>query len=230
MSIGRIEGGPGYRSETLFSPRVVGRDAMWSYLAGGSIIDAVKSRDVLNTAQPLLLRAGLLMGKVTASGKMANSFFGVTQGAYTSGGTSLTLTAAQAVELVRRQGATGTFTTTGPPTAAGTVAVTTTTYSAVNTSTGVVTVTSLGVDKVAGSFIGAVDGSQTPTTMICDGAGILVASDGSDTPWPLVPVAGTVYPDKLLPSWPADASLKAWIRAALNPAGGGVFVFPELIA
>ena len=47
---------------------------------------------------------------------------------------------AQAVELVRRVGASGDLYITGPPTAAGTVAQITKAYSAVNTTTGVITV------------------------------------------------------------------------------------------
>ncbi len=117
------------------------------YLPGGVVLNGTKTRDPSNDTIKAL-RGGLVLGKITATGKYANSFMGLTAGALTSSGTSLTLTTTAATELVRRVGSSGTFTLTGPPTAAGTVRSMTVTYSAVNTGTGVVTITALGVNEV----------------------------------------------------------------------------------
>lgn len=144
-------GMPGVGTEKQSKHRVLSGDGYWDYLPAGIIIDGTKTRDPDNPDYPTdtlgqkYLRAGLLLGKVAASSKYANSVIGVTQGALTGAGTTITLTAAQAVELNRRVGASGTFTLTGPPAASGTARSVTVTYSAVNTSTGVVTITALGV-------------------------------------------------------------------------------------
>ena len=55
--------------------------------------------------------------------------------------TTITTDVNTAAELVRRIGATGTFKLTGPPTAGGAVVTQTVTFSAVNTSTGAITIT-----------------------------------------------------------------------------------------
>lgn len=134
--------------------RIISADGYMKYMPVGGIIDGTKTRNPFNsgiatdTAAYRDLEAGLLMGRVTSGGKWANSVIGVTQGAILTAGTTLSLTAAAAVELVRRQGATGTFTVTGPPTAAGTVRTLTVTYSAVNTTSGDVTITAMGVNEV----------------------------------------------------------------------------------
>jgi hypothetical protein len=125
-----------------------------SYLPGGRWIDGTKTRDTGNYPYETSLRAGLVMGKVTATGYYANSFMGVTLGTTTANGTalttgtSLTVSVGAAIELVRRQGASGTFKLLGPATAAGTVRFATVTYSAVNTSTGVITVTAVQTNQV----------------------------------------------------------------------------------
>lgn len=133
--------------------RIVSADGYMRYMPVGGIIDGTKTRDAFNTNISTDsnayrdLESGLLMGRVTSGGKWANSVIGVSQGALTGAGTTLSLTAIAAVELVRRQGATGTFTLTGPKAAAGTVRSLTVTYSAVNTTTGDVTITALGVNQ-----------------------------------------------------------------------------------
>jgi len=118
----------------------------------GVIVDGSKSRDTLNTGYLDTLRAGLLLGKITSGGKYAPAIIGKLADDYdaTADTTTMTVTAATAVELVRRVGASGTFKLTGPPSAGGTVQTVTVTYSAVNVTTGVVTITALsaGVDEV----------------------------------------------------------------------------------
>lgn len=224
-----IPGMPGFRTAKRATHRTAFDGGRWeSYLPGGKIIDGSKSRDPGNSPDVNVLRAGTLMGKITASGKYAPTVLGEIA-AYTSGGTELTVSAASAAEIARRVGSsgTGTLKAVGPPTAAGTVAATAVTFSAVNTTTGVITVTSLGVDKVAGTLITAADGSETPITLIPDGYGVLVTDgDGTsiDVPFAHLPIGGVIQDAQLLP-WPADLSTRAWIRAGLSTHSGGKFVF-----
>lgn len=219
-------GMPGVGAEKTARHRRVGADGYFDFLPAGVILDGAKARDPDNPdyaadgiAAQRRLRGGLLIGKATSGGKYANSVLGVLQAAVSATGTSVTLTPAQAVELVRRIGPTGTLRLVGPPTAGGTVATWTELYTAVNTSTGVVTVSALDADLVAGSFVAANDGTHTPMSFLSDGWELIVPEDGSDLPLAHLPVRGLAIEDQLLP-WPADASLRAWVRASLNAAGG----------
>lgn len=190
------------------------------YLPGSKkVIDASLSRDPLNTGYLSVLRAGLLLGKITASGLYAPSVLGVTTGAYTAGGTSLSASAATVTELVRRVGATGTFTLIGPPTAAGAVAQQAVTYSAASGTT--ITITALGADAIAGSFIAPDDGSQWPKTIIGDGYGINVTDENStdwDTEVARLLIAGTVDQAQII-NYPSDTSLIAWLKNQLKQDG-----------
>jgi len=220
-------GPPGIVNGPFTAARVVFRQRSEMFLAGGKSIDGVASRDAGNT--PItVLRPGLLMGKITATGLYAPSVIGVTTNAEAAGSTSIEAAAAVVTELIRRQGTTGTFKLTGPPAANGVVATETVTYSAASGTT--ITVTAIANAYVAGSMIQPTDGSETPRTFIpdWDGYGLKVV-DGDGTSYasidfPKFPVAGIVYSAQLLP-WPADTSLRAWIVARLNDAFGAQLVF-----
>lgn len=146
----QVLGFPGMRSVSTAEFKRVFSSPSPLFLPGGRIIDGIKSRDPGNTPYTDSLRAGLIMGRVTASpNRYANSFFGTTTGALAAGGTSITVSAAQAAEIVRRIGATGNITLTGPSSANGTdTRQATVAYSAVNTTTGVVTITAPGANQV----------------------------------------------------------------------------------
>lgn len=212
-------GMPGLGTEQRASQRAVFRGNIEKYFPGGRVIDGTKSRDPGNTPVGTL-RAGLLMGRVTTGGKYAPSYIGVNQNAYTSGGTTITVTAAQAVEIVRRVGATGNLLYIGPPAAAGTVAVLgPIAYSAVNTSNGQITTATLGANLIAGAFVAANDGSQIPVSFLPDGFGYNCLDSGGnsqDIPYYAFPVDGDVQSDKLLPVWPSDTSLQAYIVSNLR--------------
>lgn len=201
--------------------RVFLSDVEW-WLAGGRIVEAAKSGDPGNTGDVRVLRAGLLMGKVTTGGRYAPSIVGVTQAAIAAAATTINILPAQAVELVRRIGATGTLRLTGPPTAAGVVASFTETYSAVNTGTGDVTISAADAALIAGSFVAANDGSHVPVTLIADGYGLNVLdSDGVtqlDQPFARFPIGGLLESTQLLPVWPSDTSLQQWIVDQLQTA------------
>lgn len=223
-------GMPGMGPTRRSAHRIVFRqDHLESYLAGGRVISGADSRDVMNVGAVHVLQAGTWMGELS-SGEYAPSFVGVVQSAYTSGGTSLTVTATQATEISRLLGTSGTaeMVAIGPPTANGTVAVTDIDHSAINTSTGVLTVTDLGVDKVAGTLIAVKDTRRFPRTLVPDGTGIRVTDiDGNsvDVPFPHFPIAGVIFTSELA-LWPSDTSIQQWIIDQMNNSdGGGKFVF-----
>lgn len=226
---GYVPGLPGVRASKTATHRIVFRQGDWdSSLSLGKIIDGSESRDPTNTGDLDVLRPGTLMGMITASGLYAPSFVGAITGAYTSGGTTLTVSAAAAVELDRLVGQAGTaeLVAVGPPSAAGTVAVTSITHSAIDTSTGAITVSSLGVNKIAGTLIGVNDGRYTPLTLIPDGYGVKVTdTDGTsiDVQFARFPIAGVITASQILPTWPSDTSLQAWIRDAMSTYGKFVF-------
>lgn len=228
---GYVPGLPGMRTAKSAVHRICFFQGDWSSdLGGGKIINGAQSRDVTNTGDLDVLRPGTLMGKITASGKYAPSIIGAITGAYTSGGTELTVSAAAAVELDRLvgQAGTGELVAIGPPTANGTLAVTAFDHSAINTSTGVLTVTSLGVNKVAGTLIAVNDGRYLPLTVIPDGYGVPVTDvdrqTSLDVPFAPFPIAGVILSANLLPVWPSDTSIQAWIFGSLSAASGGKFV------
>lgn len=197
-----------------------------AFFPGGGVIDGTKSRDYGNAANLKLLRPGLLMGKVTASGEYAPSILGVLQSAAAAAATSITVTAAQAVEIVRRIGATGTLRLVGPPTAAGTVATFTETYSAVNTGTGVITVSGLDAALIAGSFVAENDGSYLPKTAIPGSYGIEIPEVEADVDFPRIPFRGLFEVTKII-DYPSDASLKQWLKDSMAGNGGGQFTFSD---
>lgn len=147
--INPITGLPGLRALKTANHRIIFlQSGPLVNFAGGRQIDGTKTRDITNSTLTAHLTAGLIMGIITSGGKYTNSIIGLSQAALTGTGTTLTTSAAIATEIVRRIGATGTFKLTGPPTAAGVVRTITVTYSAVNTTTGDITITALNVNEV----------------------------------------------------------------------------------
>ena len=168
----------------VYKPIWKGRGGV-QYLPGGGTIDGTNARDPANTfssgnvpnaqaSYANVLEPGLLMGKITASGFYGASVLGLTSAALTTVATTLSVSAAVAAEIVRRIGSSGTLTLVGPPTAGGTVASQTVTFSAVNTSTGAITITATGTAFVTASLVMPTDGSQTIKTFVDEEDGIRV--------------------------------------------------------
>jgi len=115
--------------------------ALW--LPSGAVIRGASSRDPLNTGDVNVLRAGLLMGRRSADLKYAPSILGKLTVAGTAAGANITVSAATATEIVRRFGAVGTATgaiqVVGPPTIGGTVVAKPVSWSAIDLTTGVIT-------------------------------------------------------------------------------------------
>jgi len=200
---------------------------------GGRVFDGSLSRDPLNVGDIDVLRAGVVMGKITATGLYAPSIIGVLPSAHDSSGTtltSLTVGVANATEIVRRIGSSGTFKLIGPPSAGGTVAATAVTFSAVNTTTGVVTITDIAVNKIAGTFITSDDGSETPLGLIADEYGIKVTDvDDADIDGPFNLAIGGIVDASQIVNYPSDTALIAWLKGKLNDetAGGAGFTFDD---
>ena len=156
-SITPIFGRPGFPASTSVAQRRnVSRNGALDYYPAGGVIKGSMARDVNNaSANTKNLRAGLLMGKITSGGYYANSIVGLSQGALTATGTTLSSTANIAAEISRRIGATGTFKLTGPPTASGVVRTVVVTYSALNLTSGDITITAVGVNEVQTVAYGA---------------------------------------------------------------------------
>ena len=141
-------GRPGITAASNIGYRFVSMDGKIGYKPGGGLVKGTKARDIGNTDETNVLRPGLIMAQHPTNKDYANWIIGVSTGALAGTGTTLTVSAAQAAELVRRVGSTGTFVLTGPEAASGTVQQKTVTYSAVNTTTGDITITALGVNQV----------------------------------------------------------------------------------
>ncbi len=225
MGHGNNIGLPGVSTGKTATPRkVLITDQGKLLVPGGKIIDGSLSRDIGNTNDKDVLRAGVVMGKVTSSGKYAPSILGSLDAAHNSSGTTLTtltVSTALALEIQRRIGGSGTFNLVGPPSAAGVVATTVVTYSAINTSTGIITITDIAVNKIAGSFIMDTDGTEEPLALIADDRdtyGIKVTDSDDqdvDVPFPQPVIGGFVDVSQLI-EWPSDTALQNWLIAKLN--------------
>lgn len=225
-----VYGLPGIRAPRTAGHRVVFLGGDYSFLPQGKTIDGTKASDPANTPDVDVLRAGTLMGKITASSQYGSSVIGTTLNAEAIGSVAIETSVASATELLRRVGATGTFKLSGPPSAAGVVATETVTYSAIVTATGVITCTALVNAYIAGSWIRPTDGSELVNTFIgdvMDSSGKKVTDiDGTRivVEFPQIPGSGWVDFSQLLPS-PTDTSLIAFLQSMLNGVGGGQFVF-----
>lgn len=216
MPTNPVLGLPGVRSSRTATPIKLMLAPNFTVYPGGKVINGSLSRDPLHTGNIDILRAGVPMGRITATGKYAPAIIGKTTANYTSGGTSLTVSAATATELVRRVGATGTFNLVHAPTAGGTVAISTVVFSAVNTTTGVITVADIGANVNAGALLGASDGSYIPRAFVGDGFGIKVTDDdGTSIDVGFVPmVIGGVIDVTKIVNYPDadDTTLITWFK------------------
>jgi hypothetical protein len=220
-------GKPGVLPTYLAAPREIflANRQFAQFVAQPVTVDGTLSSNPQNAPFTWLLFAGTVMGRVTATGKYANSILGSTTVAYAHTGgtnTSLTTDVNTATEIVRRLGTSGTLKLTGPPTSGGTVATQVVTFSAVNTTTGVITITAAGADAVSGSYLQPVDGSEAPVTLICDAWGTKVSDQLNSTrvdvfDAKLLAAGGTIN-TAVIVNYPTDTSLKAWIKSSIRAA------------
>lgn len=222
---------PGVASERTAGYKRLVKGGTEKFWPGGIVIDGAESRDPTNTSHVDTLQSGTLLGRITASGQFAPSIIGAVTANYTDGGTELTTSAASAAELVRRVGASGTFQLVNAPTAAGTKSTDQVTYSAVDTGTGVITVTDIGADVVAGSIIQPEDGSETILGILGKQDGIKVTdADNANVSvqMPFMLVGGQIVSADIV-FWPASATtIQTHIKDALRNVGGGYTFTDEI--
>ena len=193
---------------------------------GGAVIEGALTRDPTQS-NPVYLGSGMPMGRVTASGKYAPAVIGLAE-AYTSGGTTITTTLASAAELLRREGASGTFQIQG--TDSGSVLFQTVTYSAIDVLTGIITVTNLAQDYDINAWIQVIDGSETVVS-IYNGLNLgfpqrvtnEVSGNDIDLRYPIA-IAALVIESKVT-FWPVAGVFRDALRTELNTFGN--FQFQE---
>jgi hypothetical protein len=217
------------------------RQILWSaddvqYVPGGVVVDGSVSRDPGNTNWEQVLRAGLLLGRVSSSNKYAPATLGTLPAAYSDGtSTQLTVSPATAVELARRiqSAGGGSFKLTGPAATGGTVRTLAVSFSAINTTSGVATITPLGSTGLfaAGSLVQPADGSETIRGILGEPWGLLVTDAENrdinlDVRCGRLVIGGKIDP-ALLIDYPSDPAIEAWIKSQLRVNTGGTFIFRD---
>jgi hypothetical protein len=221
-------GKPGVVGNYTATPREVfysGR-ARAQFVAEPVTVDGTLTSCPFNAPYVFQILAGTLMGRVTATKKFANSVLGLSSQALTATATTLQTDVNTAAEIVRRLGTSGTLKLTAPPAAGGTVVTQAVTYSAVNLSTGAVTITATGTAAVSGALIQPADGSETILTLVCDVYGIKVTDQINvnrvDVFDPQLLLAGGTINSQMIVNYPADPSLTAYVKQAIKAFAGGV--------
>lgn len=214
------------------APRNLFASGTPKYLPSYAQLDGSKSRDTLNSDNVALLRAGLTLGKITSGGKYAPSIIGYVAVALHDTSvvtTTMTLPAATVTEIARRIGASGTFKIYGPPTAAGTVATETVTYSAIASST-TLTITATSADFVQGSLILPADGSEAHSQFVTEpyGLDVLDVNGAAVNHTQKLLTQADINVD-MIPFYSVmDASVKTGYKAALRANNAGsVFTFSD---
>lgn len=108
------------------------------------VLDGSKNYNAANAPYTFIAWAGTFIGRETANSLWAPSIIGLTNAALGGGQTTLSTDTGTAAYLNNRVGASGTFNLTGPNvpgSAGGVVRVRLITYSAINLSTGAITIT-----------------------------------------------------------------------------------------
>lgn len=229
-----ITGLPGIKTTSTATPRdIFLTHTGVEYLSKSLIIDGSESRDSGNTGNLDVLRAGLVVSKIESSGLYATTIIGTVGTAYT-GGTTLNMSAAAATELSRRYGATGTneFAIVGQTDSGGSdedaiALMQFVSHSAINTSTGDVTITDLVNDYgtesliIAGAAVGMVANAQlTNTFILSDQYGIKVTAEDNTTSvdvalaQPLI--AGQLNTAKIIDYPDTNGQLANWFKGELN--------------
>lgn len=206
-------------------PRQLFKSGVPSYFPSLASLDGAKSRDTTNSDNVALLRAGLLLGKITSGGKYAPSVLGVTGVLHDTSAvtTVMTLPATTVTEIARRIGTSGTFKIYGPPTAAGTVATETVTFSAIATAT-TITITATSADFAAGSLIMPADGSEAHSQFVTEPYGVDVLDiNGTAIDHPVrLLKSGDIDTSMIVNYSSFDASVKTGVKAALRTNNPGV--------
>ncbi len=225
-------GKPGVMPGFLAAPREVfaANRSFAQFVAGPVTIDGFNTSNPGNAPYTWQLAAGTLLGRVAATGKYASSVIGpMTTGYAHAGGASTTILTDgnTAAEIVRRLGTGGSLKLTGPATAGGPVVTQLVNFVGVNMANGAISLSAaLAADAVTGSLIQPTDGSETVVSVLCDAWGVRVADPlgGArvDVLGGQLLAAGGTINSAAIVNYPADASLRAWVKAAVRVSCPGV--------
>jgi len=221
-------------------PSITPRNIFWNfgllptiYAPSGIFIDGNLTRDTGHANATTLLRPGLLLGKITSTGKYRNSIIGTVSGAVSAGTvTSITVPAAVATEVARlitQAAGNVSLKIVGPPTAGGTVASTAITATAASGTS--ITISSATLPAYAvGSIITPADGSDTPKTVFSDGVYAIedvtdVSNNNQDQQLQRYLIQATLYSPNLI-NFVADdygntidVAVTAYLKSKLNSNG-----------
>lgn len=224
MSATNFPQAPGVYTGRSVGPRNIFASGLPVFYPSFKFLDGTKTRDASNSDSTALVQAGTVLGKITSGGKYRNTIIGYNSAAYTSGGTSLTVPAAVATEIARLiavAGASISLKIIGPPSAAGTVASTSTTCSAASGTT--LTVTDLGVNKAAGAIVAPADGAEAPSQFITNQYGVPVTDiNGSSIDAPMQLLRNADIDVTYIPFYSnLDTSTQTWLKTNLRTNNAG---------
>jgi hypothetical protein len=203
-------------------PRDIFKSGNPEFLPSLATIDGTKTRDPGND-DVTVLRAGLLLGKITSGGKWRNSIIGLTTGDAAAADTTLTVAAATATEVARLitlAAGNVSLKLIGVSVASGTVNVTAVTASAASSTT--ITLTgAVGVIALTGAIVAPADGAQTPVQLQTKRYPVEVTDFSGTSMDATLPLLKSGDIDvSMIPNYSSlDTSVKAWVKANLKSAG-----------
>ena len=230
-SINPYFGLPGIGSTIQAQPiEVLAGNAQFAqYLPGLKVLSATNCADAGNvnedgTYSADILRAGNMLGIVTATSKYGSSVIGTLAAAVTTSSTSFYANAQVIAELARRTGGSGTFTIVGLA-ATNSTAVTsqTVTFSAATGTT--ITTTALGTSGAAvqlGALIMPADGSQTPRVILGHQTGVKMSNTAgtrADQVTDRLLIGGFINASKIVWYPTTGTVIQAWIKSQLRGVG-----------
>ncbi len=232
MSFSIPTGKPGVQSTYTASPRNIflANPQFAQYLPGPITVDGNLASNPLNAPYTWLLWAGTAMGRIAATGKYRNSIIGFCTGAVATADTTLTSDAGTVAEIARLITFTGgsvALKITGPAAAGGTVNTRSLTASSAAGTTITLSAAVGGANAfISGSLITPADGSETPTTLLCDTYGLQIAdrlhAARTDVYDARLLSAGPIINTGMLVNYPGDPALRTYVKTALRAAMIGV--------
>jgi hypothetical protein len=210
-------GKPGLQPQFQFVPREIffTNRSSAQFMGGPVTIDGNLTSNAQNSPYTFFIYAGTVVGKVTATKKYTESIIGLTTVNYGGNQTLLYTDTLTAAEIVRRNGTSGNLSLTGSniPNTVLNVRTLPVTYSAVNTSTGAITITPLYAAAV--SAVNAVE--AIPFVDSTGSGNFTITIEGTTT----APIAYSSTAATLVSNIYA-AGNATWGSGAIVPSGGNL--------